>query len=126
MSNLREWRKSPGKSIEDNLTDLIRVLSGLPKHEVHLRSRILHDLRIGGDDAAELLNAFQREFDVDMTDFRFQDYFPSEVGIGTVELARFIGSKLGVAKRPPLSRFRSITVADLVLIAEAGRWTRFG
>ncbi len=41
-------------------------------------TRIEKDLGVTGDDAAELIEAFAKEFQVDVSHFKFHDYFGPE------------------------------------------------
>ena len=41
-------------------------------------TRLLHDLHLFGDTAEDVLEVLQREFNVDMSPFQFNKYFPAE------------------------------------------------
>jgi hypothetical protein len=79
-------------------------------HEISLESRLFHDLGITGDDADELLTDYVDAFQVDMTGFKFTDYFTSEPP------SMFEKWSKQNSPRPP------ITVGDLVEIAQRGKW----
>src|SRR5215467_7297955 len=71
------------------------------------------DLGVAGDDAEEFMLNFQREFDVDLLNFRFDRYFGGE-GFSPIP---FIKSLLGKGEvRDPL------TVALLFDAAKHRRW----
>jgi len=63
------------------------------------------DLKIYGDDADEFIIAFGKEFNVDISQFRIQDYFESEGDPVALSVLRFFGKK-----KPP---FKPITLGDL-------------
>ena len=52
--------------------------SGLAIEKIAPESRLLHDLEIDGDDAADLLIDYSKAFTVDMTDFSFDQFFMGE------------------------------------------------
>jgi hypothetical protein len=60
---------------------VIAFLRGFRKsanRQIGLETRLLHDLDITGDDAAEFITCFAEEFRVDISKFRFEDYFGPE------------------------------------------------
>lgn len=72
----------------DHVSDcVLRALArktGLSVEDIRPESRLFHDLGLGGDDAAELLDAFERDFTVDMSEFDFSTYFPSEPNLFSI------------------------------------------
>lgn len=117
----RTWRRSPADGINKNLLDLISQLSGLPPGGIRPESRILHDLGISGDDAVELLTAFAREFNVNLSEFPFDQYFPDEASFSFRSLWTWL-LKLAGRRVSEMDAWRPITVADLERAAELGRW----
>ena len=76
-------------------------------------SRLWHDLRIGGDDAWELIEGIAHELKVDFAGFDFDRYFPPETGA----LAEMWWWRLSRrTTRAPL------TIGHLVTVARARRW----
>ncbi len=55
--------------MNDQLIDFISEFSGIRKSKINSDSRLLEDLRIYGDDSTELLVAYGKEFDVDVSNF---------------------------------------------------------
>jgi acyl carrier protein len=64
--------------------DLICRSTGAPRRKVVLDAALGDDLGIDGDDAAELLSAFSKEFRVDLSAFDHDRYFGPEAGFSIV------------------------------------------
>ena len=79
------------------------------------QTRLLHDLGLDADDAEEFLDAFAREFHVDMSGFPFQRYFGSELDAGIRWCTRKIFGDRGVGKA-------ALTLQDLAVAARTGKW----
>jgi hypothetical protein len=60
------------------LIDFISEFAGIRKSKINSESRLFGDLRIYGDDAAELLIAYGKKFDADVSNFMAADYFEPE------------------------------------------------
>ncbi len=86
-----------------------------------MATTIFGDLRADGDDGVELLNAFGKEFSVDMSGCDPSRYFGRE---GCAPWAPIYWLVLALRKGSPEERakLQSISVADLVRAAECGRW----
>jgi len=82
-------------------------------------------LNIDGNLAVAFLEAFQRRFSVDMSDFRFSTYFRDDKQITLLSpvlefvrhCCRRLGYRLGVCHPGP-----QITLRDLAWAATVGRW----
>jgi len=48
------------------------------KKPVTKNTRLYHDMNVYGDEADELITAYSKKFNVDISAFRFSDYFPVE------------------------------------------------
>lgn len=79
-------------------------------------SRLFHDLGIDGDTAEELLIEFRDLFDVDLSQFRFNEYFGGEVGAGLRFFLMRIGEKFGIN----LVKLKPLTLQDLDLASREG------
>ena len=92
------------------LVDFIRAESGVSCAEtITARTRLQDDLGVYGDDATDLLLAYAKAFDVDVTQFPAADYFDGE---GLDVLAWF---------RPVKPRRKEPTVGHLQRGIEAQR-----
>ena len=80
-------------------------------------SRLLHDLGVGGDDAAQFLLAFEKRFQVSLPNWRWEDYFPSEPTILELPVA-LIRLFKGKSK---WAGYKELTVADLMLLVRGAR-----
>ncbi len=86
-------------------------------------TRLLDDLGMDGDDAVEFMEAFSKEFDVDMSEFEFDKHFGPE-GFGPVDLFYILFSLVGRIFRKDFDLLGhiSITLRDLVSAAKAKKW----
>lgn len=99
---------------------MVSEICGLSKDDVKMDSRLLHDLGIAGTEAAELLFAYSREYSVDMSAFKFNEYFPSHAVPGMRHVREFIKTLKDLGGEQPFSECPAIQLADL---AEMARWT---
>jgi acyl carrier protein len=102
--------------VNTELADEVRTLlanqCGVSEDRISSSTRLLDDLGIDGDDAAELLEAFAAKFDVDLSGFDFQSFFHSEAALGCISgLWLWLIGDLGGPKLP-------LTVGDLVHAAD--------
>lgn len=104
-----------GSKVEENVIELVVRLTGANVSQVFVETSLREDLGVDGDDAIELIQQFAIIFGVDISMFRYAEYFGSEapMSISTIWNALF---KKG-------SRFRKLTVGDLVDAALSGRLT---
>lgn len=100
-------------SINTQLMDLIAEIIGLIKKErgkydfqINANTRLQEDLDVWGDDAAEFLNVYRKKFNVDLTEFKFDEYFRPEGDIVLPTIYRLIQFK-----KPPT--YKSLTIGDL-------------
>lgn len=78
-------------------------------------TKLYEDLKIDGDDAFELLQAFSEKFNVDMSEFKYNEYFAPE-GID------IIGVLSRLFKDKEKKKLKSLTLADLEEAAKEGKW----
>ena len=100
------------------LSEVVRLVAarcGIPTEQVGPETRLLHDLQIDGDDAAELIETFCGQFDMSSEGFNFSLYFNSEV---TVE--RFVS--ILTRDRSRLLERDELRVKDLVVAAQEKRF----
>ena len=60
------------------ITRMLSERCGVPISSISPETRLLHDLRITGDDADEFLTDYVDAFQVDMGGFKFLDHFTTE------------------------------------------------
>jgi acyl carrier protein len=104
------------KDIEFQIKKLIADECGYEIDGLNPETRLLHDLGVDGDDGIELLKAFAKKLDVDMTDLDVTKHFGPEAGFNLIYylFTYFF-------HRDEL-KFVPITVSDMVVSAEAKKW----
>ena len=95
--------------MHDDLIAFISSESGFPEDRIHLNTKLEDDLDIYGDDAFDLLVAYSFKYNVDMSNFKFEDYFITEGSL-------YFFQKLLKIKRPS-----KLTVAHLAKGIIAGK-----
>jgi hypothetical protein len=106
--------------VEQEKSEVIRILeivarkAGTDPSKLTVKTRLLHDLGLYGDDAEELLAEIRNSLHVDFSDFAFERYFFPEAAPIWI-LPRFLRER-ATAKKEPL------TVEALAEAAKAGRW----
>ncbi len=68
-------------SIEIRVREFISEWERIPLEKIELSTYIERDLGITGDDAEELIVAFQERFQVELSSFRFDQHFYPEVSL---------------------------------------------
>ena len=104
--------------IFEEVKTFISRLCAIQEEKITLDARIMEDLGIAGEDADELMTALAQNFHIDMTGYDFLDYFYEEGGdnpLGQLYYQLFNRNKI----RPKLS----LTVKDLVVSVQLGKWT---
>ncbi|MBX9879871.1 MAG: DUF1493 family protein [Candidatus Obscuribacterales bacterium] len=97
--------------------------------ELTSATRLFHDLGVTGDEASDLLVHFQKEFNVDIKDFSFDDHFTWEVPLLWPIVPFYWPLLLNSSFRKQVFRSRKrtdsmlipLTVADLANAAKTGR-----
>jgi hypothetical protein len=77
------------------------------------KTRLLHDLSISGDDAADLLDRVQKRFGTSLSGMNFEEFFPNETESMFYRRGRFLG--FGRPKR-------ELSLGHLLRIVKEGRW----
>jgi hypothetical protein len=101
-----------GPPVMRRIVEMASAQSGIPPEDLSATSDLRRDCGLYGGDALEFIQAFSREFNVDMAHFRFDDYFESE-GYA-IHLWRAV---LGQSKS-----FTPLPISALVKIAKLGKW----
>lgn len=99
--------------MDTRLIDMICHISGVKASEIKQDARIYEDLGIYGDDATDLLVAYGKEFNVNISNFMAADYFADE----GLDLIGFIVS-LFIGKK---KQYKVLTVGHLEKGILAGR-----
>lgn len=96
------------ESVFERIVSLIKKEAMIRKYDFTLETRIEKDLGVTGDDAAELIEAFAKEFQVDVSRFVFHDYFGPE---GTDIFCQY----------PDAQTRKKLTIGDLEEAVELGK-----
>jgi hypothetical protein len=93
-------------SVFNQLRGLIADFSGYDTQKINLNTSINFDAKIEGDDAIEFLTLFGNTFNVDVSKFKYDNYFSPE-GLDLIGGAY----KLIIGKR---KHYKSLIVLDLL------------
>ncbi len=86
-------------------------MTGIQGKEIVPKARLFQDLRVGGDDATDLLIAFSEAFGVDLTGVDVTKYFPDEAASNVLYQILFW--------KRARNAFAALTVGDLIAAVEA-------
>lgn len=115
----RSAMSSPSRA---EITDFIASFVGIPSVGLSVSTTLFGDLGIDGDDAHDLLAAFGKRFNVDLSALDITKHFGPE---GAWPWALFywvvLWSRSGTPEQK--ARLSPITIADLVRAVESGKWT---
>ncbi len=98
----------------EKIIDFISDFCRISKDKLSASKSLLYDLGIDGDDAMDLLDAYSDKFCVDMSNFKFDEYFGSE----GFDFFKSLYELLFYRKK---LRLKKLTVGDLVEAAKRGR-----
>jgi acyl carrier protein len=107
--------------LEERVIAFVSKQLAVRRDRISMATTIFGDLHTDGDDGVELLEAFGKEFSVDMSGCDPSRYFGPE---GCVPWAPIYWIVLALRKgsAEERARLQSISIADLVHAAERGRW----
>jgi hypothetical protein len=105
----------PDEALFENVVAFVSETTGMRAERIHATTRLRRDCGVDGDDAAELVIKFSKQFCVDLAEFQFDRHFGPE---SSVNLFALIGNILSGG--PNLVE---ICIEDLVVAARRGRWT---
>lgn len=88
------------------------------KEKLTAGTRLLEDIGIDGDDAAEFIEVFSKKFDIDMTDFVFSEYFGPEAAFNPIIYLYWF-----LFNRKKLQH-TTITLSDLVEAVQNKKWSK--
>ena len=119
------------------LADRVRAFvcgeMGIRPAELTPDTRIVHDLGCDGDDAAELLERFSEEFEVDLSGLQWNRYFNDEASPGCVAaivaIIRCFRGRPGTGDQTERQSntglpLEPVTIRDLIAAAESRRWLK--
>jgi hypothetical protein len=109
---------SEAKSEIDEVKKLVSKEFSVKFGKLTNETRLLHDLGMDGDDAREFMQVFSKNFQVDLSEFEFCQYFGEEAGAEPITLIYYLLFK---SARP---KFVPITISDLTNSAERKKWIK--
>jgi hypothetical protein len=101
-------------SCAERILEIVARKAGIDPRKLTVKTRLLHDLSLYGDDAEELLVDVGNAFHVDFSGFAFERYFFPE-GVAIWLLPRFLRQRATAKKQP-------LTIDALAAAARVGRW----
>jgi Protein of unknown function (DUF1493) len=99
--------------LEDKVKAFVATQICIDIGKLCLQTRLREDLALYGDDAEEFFIKFSHEFQVELLEFNFDEYFPPEPTL----LDPFIFILRLLRKK----RYKSILIKDLIAVAETRR-----
>lgn len=111
--------------LQTRVIDFLSNEVGVRASDLSLETTLFGDLRLDGDDAAELLEKFGREFSVDLSQFHLSDHFGPE-GVWPWTVIQWLAPAFRRGTPEERSRLKPITIADLVRSAELGKFSPAG
>ncbi|MDO6568166.1 DUF1493 family protein [Alteromonas sp. 1_MG-2023] len=107
--------------IRDKVLKIISQEISLPIDSISMDSTLLVDLNIDGDDAWEVFERCYEQFGLDLSDFKFTNYFSSEPCYKGIF---YILRKLTFKDEHLARKKETFTVADLVNACERGSFEK--
>ena len=105
---------NPDDELKTNVLNLIEKLTKIKSCNLSLEMSLFHDLGLDGEDAMQLIQEYSKEFNVDIQDFCFDEYFGNEGAISPFGLITMMFSnRLKVDKK-------RLSINDLVQSANKG------
>lgn len=92
---------------KEEVIEFISKSLSIPVRSIRDNSSVNSDLRVDGDDAVEFIESFAKRFDVDISKFKFEQYFGAEISTNPLQL-------LARLFRKSQSNFKRLEVRDLV------------
>ncbi|WP_312685744.1 DUF1493 family protein [Kosakonia sp.] len=102
--------------IEKRVIEMITVRSGVyifrkKKYDTYTKESSIHfDVRLDQDDVEELVDEYSKEFNVDMSDFHLEKYYPP------------VNFSWNPFKKPEPVDIQELTIDMFIQSAKAGRW----
>lgn len=114
------------QNLEESVIEFVASFTGSKAERSHLQTTLYGDLGVAGDDGWDLIQAYGKKFQVDLTEFQSEHHFGSEgVSIlAPLSLLWMILSHPFREKRSPEeeSNLQAVRIRDLITFARAGRW----
>jgi hypothetical protein len=109
----------------DRVADFVARELGVRRERIRPETLVEDELGCTGDDAGDLMEAFAREFGVDLAGFQFDRHFGPENGATPWSLLRGLVIWAATGRRGDPSP-EPVTVARLAEAVARGRWAESG
>lgn len=114
------------QNLEESVIDFVAAFTGFKAERIHSQTTLYGDLGVAGDDGLDLIQAYGKKFQVDLTEFQSEHHFGSE-GVSILAPLGLLWMVLRLPfrqKRTPEeeANLRVIRIRDLITFARAGRW----
>jgi acyl carrier protein len=86
-------------TIFEKIRKFVSEYSGVKDTSILMTSELENDLKIYGDDSIDLINAYSKKFNVDISNFKFRDFIAPEGDTLLPLIANSISSRLEKKKR---------------------------
>jgi len=105
--------------MRNEIVQMLSIESGIPLENIFERSSLLGDLKIDGDDAWNVIEQCSERFNLDLTEFDFNEYFRCEPCFKGIiyywRKVKYRDEHIAANKTP-------ITVEQLITICRVGKW----
>lgn len=102
------------KNIEAQVFEFTAQAIGVPITRLKLTTSLFHDLGVDGADAAEFMEQFARNFQVNMSDFKLERHFGREASFDPIH---WLTSRFPHGHSMDMKQFAPITLGNLVTAA---------
>ena len=104
----------------DQIKEFVYSVRWKYKQTLTRETRLYEDLKIDGDDAIDFFSAFEKKFDVDLSNFNLGKYFNGE-GFDPIGISKLVGMLFGQKEVQASDMKTSITLGHLEKAIKTGR-----
>lgn len=99
----------------DDIISFVREQTGTRKEKIDIKTDIFNDLGVAGDDCDELMGAYSKKFNVDLSSYLWYFHCGEEGSWNSIG---------GIFFKPPNTRVARIPITPLILLqaANEGNW----
>jgi len=105
-------------NLENDVLEFVSNRLAVPSAKLSMTTRLGADLGLDGDDASEFMAEFAAKFDVDLSEFVFDDYFAVETAFNP------IGFLFRLFRKGEATTVTDVTIDDLNQAAGSKNWSK--
>ena len=114
------------QNLEESVIEFVAAFTGFAAERIHLHTTLYGDLGVAGDDGLDLIQAYGKQFEVDLTEFQSARHFGSE-GVSILAPLCLLWMILSYPFRQKRAsgaepNLQAVRIRDLITFARAGRW----